>query len=526
MRRIATTPPAPLRELPVSNWGEWDSVGRVRAAIRSLEQGMFDQGACLCDAMTRDDRVGGALLTRTQALPSLPFTLEAGKGARAEAIARDFEARELFSVMCPDSALIELQHWAQLIGVGLGENVWELNGQEWVPRLRVWHPRWLSWRDDPQGWWVQTRTGPVQVVPNNGQWVMLAPLGLHRAWMHGLVRSLYVPWLVRQWGLRDWARHSEVLGTPIKKAYTPTSADEEDKQRFLREVAGMGAESVVRIPRGDDVTSPGFELELLEASGSNGDGFDRLVTKASECLTIRILGQNLTSEVKGGSFAAAKVHANIRADVLQADAEALVPCLRQQVLGWWSYFNHGDPELAPIPGWNVEPPEDKGEGAKSIFALGQAIEQLRKVGAQPDVDAMLERAGVPVTGPAQEPPPQPAPDLPRGQNGALPRVGAPDRRALASQRAPEAPTEAELEGQQYTDAVAEQLAGQGNAAVSPMLGQLLDCVMNSQSFDELEQRVVAAFPKMDVSELADIQQKAYILAELSGRLAIAEEFEE
>ncbi len=514
-------PVTAVREMPVWAWGEFDSVSRVKAAIRALEQGQFAEAALLCDAMRRDDRVAGALLTRTEALPALPFSLEEGVGAQAGAVLRMFEDERLFSKMCPDAAQVELQQWAHMLGIGVGENVWTASPTgRWEVRLRVWHPRWLHWSDQDRSYYVQGERERYQVTPGDGRWVVLAPLGLERAWMQGLVRSLYIPWLVRQWGLRDWARHSEVLGTPIRKAYVPSGAEKDEKEQFLLEVAALGAEATVRLPRVPGVLeSEQFELELLEATASNGEGFDRLISKADACIAIRILGQNLSTEVKGGSFAAAKVHGNIRGDVLQKDAEALSPCLREQVLGPWCLYNLGDPALAPLPTWDVEPPEDKAAAADAMKKLGEGIAALRAQGAQPDIDQLLERAGIPVTGPAQEPPPPPP--AAGASPGGLPRARPVATAAQTAEN--EDATAAELRGQRYTDQAAQALAGQGNEAISPMLATLLSCVMDAASFADITDRLERAFPRMDTTSLADLQQKAFILASLNGRLAVLED---
>jgi phage gp29-like protein len=353
----------PAEELPVYSWSEWDSVQLVKAALRDLELGLFDQSSQVVDAMGRDDRISGCLLTRVEALPALPFCMQPAPGqpeAKAKKVAE--AAQELFETMCPNAELLKLQHWGVMQGIGLAQNLWErapgnVTGKQWIPRLKVWHPRMLYYRLDAEELIVHTRDGDRVVESGDGEWVVYAPYGLHRGWMYGKIRSLYVPWLVRQWGWRDWARHSEVHGMPIRKAITPTSADEKDKQRFLKEVARLGSENVIRLPKALDGTQ--FDLELLEAAADGHLVFKELLAQADSSVAIALLGQNLTTEVKAGSFAAAQVHQNIRSDILRGDAQNLGLMLREQVLKPWARFNFGDAELAPTPTWSTDPPRTR-----------------------------------------------------------------------------------------------------------------------------------------------------------------------
>src|SRR5688572_21623548 len=138
----------PARELPVYSWSEWDSVSLVKGALRDLEGGLFEQAASVVDAMGRDDRITGCLLTRIEALPALPFTMVPGEdgGGRAQTIAE--EADELFEAMAPNAELLRLHHWAVMLGLGVGQLIWDRDGGRWQPRLTVWHPRHLYWRQD------------------------------------------------------------------------------------------------------------------------------------------------------------------------------------------------------------------------------------------------------------------------------------------------------------------------------------------------------------------------------------------
>jgi phage gp29-like protein len=522
---MLSAPPKPFRELPNYSWSDFDSVTAVKSAIRALEYGQLDQAALICDAMRRDDRIAGCLDRRTQALPALPFHLEPGTGRRAGQVMELVEAN--FERMFPDGVLSELQIWGVMLGLGIGQLLWEGRDGLWWPTLRIWHPRFAYWRWDDRAWHTNTegQTGVV-LTPGDGQWVMLSFKTLERAFMFGSARHLYVPWLLRQWAMRDWGRWSEVYGSPLRVAKTPAAADEADKQRFLSELAMLGSESVIRLPGSADPLNQ-FAVELMEAKSTGSDGFNQLIGKAETSIAVALLGQNLTTEVKGGSFSAAQVHESIRAEILQADAQLVAKCLREQVLKPWAAFNFGDPELAPQLRWSTDPPEDKVQSGLALKGLGEGITALQNTGAKPDVDELLERAGVPTTGPAEE---RPAPQAQPGQlepEAVEPKDGADGEQPVAANSVTAALSRVKpsgaLRGQLYVDDVTDATKRAGQRILAPDVSKLLEAVLHATDFEDLRHRVVESFGAMHPEALAKVMAQAMTMAELAGRVSALED---
>jgi phage gp29-like protein len=527
-------PTKPARDLPVQSWSEWQQVGLVRNAIRALEIGIFDMASQVVDAMGRDDRISGCKLQRFQALQSLPVSFPAPKGDARYKRARS-ACEESFEGICPDAPLTELQSYGRFLGAVVGQLVWNRDGKLWMPRLRVWHPRFLRWRWDTRAYHVSTEEGDVQIQPGNGEWVLYTPYGYDRAWMKGDVRSLFVPWLVRQWGIRDWARYSEVHGMPIKKAVIPAGAQDDDRQRYLREVANLGSEPLIVTPRIQNTGETGdyarYDLELLEATGRTDESFDKLLNMASTCISITMLGQNLTSEVKGGSFAATMGHMQIRNDILQSDAQALGECLRTQVLGPFCEFNFGDRGLAPRPTWKTKPPEDKVQKGLAMKNLGDGILSLKSIGAKVDIDRLTSEDEIPTTGPAEEvdvnavaapqggtPAPGEGGDRSRVP-GKLPRPRTP---AAQASRAKDVPT-AFYEGQLYVDELTDNAIELSKATMRVDVRALLDIVDKAKSYEDIRKGLLKRYRGMSRDKLAELLKHTIELAQLAGRFAVSEE---
>lgn len=394
------------KDLPITGFtGDWGAE-RIEQALLAHKQGHFLLSAQLAEDVEADDRVAIALETRAAGLMGLPLQVEAAvvppEGAEADpdallaaemakALKVEWEAEDW------TSALLEALTWMILVGFGLLEVVWKGDADHWTFELRSWHPSfvWYNWAS--RRYVVNTAEGPVEIEPGDGKWFLMTWRGAYRAWMRGAVRSLASIWLVRQDAVRDQARFNEVYGLAIRKAIVPQKADEKDKDRFFDSVAEAGSEMVIACPR--DEQGEGFDIELVEATATGWQTFDNTKTDSDKRISIRLLGQNLTTDVEGGSYAAANVHKQVKGEFLRADERAVMRGLFVQVLRLWALFNYGRPDLAPKPSLPVAPPEERKAEADELDTIAGAVEKLSQLqvpGARVDTRALLARHKVPV----------------------------------------------------------------------------------------------------------------------------------
>jgi phage gp29-like protein len=403
--------PKPILDAPVWNLTHaWD-VGSVRSALQSLEGGSFLAASQLCDAMDLDDRISGVMDTRVRALLGLeqewgdPDDLSASEDKTVQAF------RDVFPQIFPRPQLAELLRWGIRIGVGLGELVWFDKAGKYTPtpRLKVWHPQFLTWRWDTRSFWVTTQSaGNVEVVPGDGRWILYTPHGEQRGWMHGLVRPLALPFLIRQYANRDSARYSEAYGMPVKQAIVPEDAQPADKTRFLEEIAALATESTILTPQLEGATGQAgkkFDFRFHELTGKGHEVFTAQVARANTDIAISILGQNLTTEAgtqgSHGAYAATKVHDRVRVDVLEFDAETLGPCLKDQGLRPWSVVNLGGVE-PPEFHWITDPPEDQAAKTLAIDQLADAFDKFATAEVPIDKRQLAEEYGLPLLTPEEE----------------------------------------------------------------------------------------------------------------------------
>jgi len=407
-----TTPPTLPRspdtqvrkDMPVMAWtGSWGTVS-IQQALDNHDLGQFLLSAQLSESVQRDDRVATALNTRCKGLLGLPREITPsprGDRRKAKTAAKDLET--LWAETDLTESMIQLLRWQVMMGFAVAEILWTGDASAWSFSLKVWHPQFLWFNWATRQYMLNTSEGPVAVTPGDGKWLLLTPEGEYRAWIQGAVRSIAIPWLGRQYAFRDWMRFNEIYGLPIRKATIPSQTTEDDKIGFFQDIRDAGSAMVVSCPTGIDGQK--YDIELVEATATGWETFRNATEDADKRITLALLGQNLTTEVSGGSFAAAKVHGQVRQDYLEADERGLVAGFRRQVLRAWAAFNYGDPDLAPVLRFDVEPPDDGKLKADTLVSLSTALLNLAQVAPWVDRRALLASYNLPLHEPGEEPPP-------------------------------------------------------------------------------------------------------------------------
>ncbi len=385
-----------VTEQTVRTFADW-TPSMLRQARMQADSGSLRMAADLCEAMQTDDRVKGILPTRTRGLIGLDLSFEAGggDGRRRRSAIKALEAEEDWWAAYPEEALGQLLDWGTMLGVGLGQQIWEKlpNGRE-VGRLKIWHPRWLRYDWGRRAWMLTVDGGrEIEITPGDGTWILYTPGGAHRPWLHGAWIALGKWWLWKEYAREDWARHSEVHGQPIRVGTAPEGAKVDAKAQLAADLADLGSDTSIVLP-------VGYEVDLLEAKARTWEMFQAQIELVNVAIAIILAGQNLTTEVQGGSYAAAEVHRFIRGDLIRADGQTLSTCLHDQGVVFWAERNFGDRALAPWPKWDTQPPEDLAALAQiwgsTIASVNAWNTLLAAQNQEVDFDEIARRVRLPV----------------------------------------------------------------------------------------------------------------------------------
>jgi len=387
---------AVTREIPLVTIATGWDVTATRAAYNDLVIGLFDRPAQLVDSIVGDSRVQAAMASRTGGILGRPVDFLLPRRYRDSDLAR--ECRDAFvdawPTMAAEPILGELQQWATMLGFGPAQILWDTGGEYAIPHMRPWHPRYTYYHWIFRCYVAITMDGQTPILPGDGHWVLHAPHGEYRGWMRGAVRAIAPWWLARNYALRDWARYSERHGLPMIRAKSPAAGDPVLQARWRASLATLGQETVLHLPQG---VTPGtnYEVDLLEASDASWEGFQKLITQCDTEITLALLAQNLTTEVKEGSFAAARVHADVRQSLLESDARALAGTIYMQLARPFAAMNFGNADLAPRVIWNVQPYEDNLTAVQTLMQFAQAIFALRNAGKAPrDLEKLAKDFGL------------------------------------------------------------------------------------------------------------------------------------
>lgn len=497
------------------------TVQRVRAALDKHETGDFSESSLLVDAMGRDDRIDACLNTRVNAVASkngLDFSIIPPDGGDQKLA--DLVSKWWFDAIT-DASLKALLADQIMLGVAIGRVYWELVERKWtIKRVERWHLSNVAWRADIERFVAQTTTGEQVIEPGDPNWLVITPAG-DRSWMAGAVRALGVPFVMRQWNWRDWSNFNERHGIPIIAIKEPAGFDKAIKDGFYKSLKSIGSKGILRLPQDENGTA-GFDAKFLEPMGRSFDSFKGFRADLDVGIAVYLLGQNLTTEVSGGSFAAATVHGRVRNDYLCADTEGLAVPLRDQIIKPWGLFNlpRFDPSMAPWPHWDCELPEDLGGDATTLKTFGEALTSMEAAGLPVDGEELAARYKVPLRkGEKYTGPKTPEPIDPAAVPGA-----APTKPTNRMQRPQMLSASGVLEGQTYADDVvddARTLAGEG---LKPFLADLVEVVTSSSDYDDLRRKVLAKWSASESpTRVRDILQKAMMLGNLAGRAGVLQD---
>lgn len=359
---------------------------KLQAIFRAADLGDIRAQVELYEEMEeKDAHLASLLQTRKAAVQSLKYRV-----APASGDAVDREAAALVEAVLGelefDRIILELLD-AVGKGFAVSEIFWEVRGDRVVvAEVQQIPPKRVSFRDgeEPQ---ILAEDGRTQLeVP---PWKII----FHRHWLRsgsvvrsGVLRTIAWVYLFKNYALKDWAVYNEVFGMPLRVGKYEPTATPEDREVLARAVAALGSDAAA-------VISKNMEIEFVEAAGRASGRSNPFLAMAEFCnreMSKAILGQTLTTEVteRGGTYAAAKVHEQVRRDLVQSDADNLAATLRLQLLRPLVGFNFGWDRQTPHFYFYFEDETD-------LKAMAEAYRHLHEMGLPIPAEHLQEVFGLP-----------------------------------------------------------------------------------------------------------------------------------
>lgn len=538
----------------------------IKTALLQADSGQFRTLADLCDWVLADDRVSAVSRTFVGGVLGLPISFEpSGDGRRRGRAVKALEADEDFWRIAPEDETFQIYAWALLLGFQWAhlEHVQDKKTGRVLPCLRFWHTRNVRFDWTTRRWFTRIDEGlaEVEMVDGDGEWVMFSPYGRFRPWAHGLWRGTSRWVLLKSYAEDDWGRHSEkasILTVEIPQGVNVTA---EQRKELAADIYGIGRNAVFAPPAG-------IKAGLLEAKANTRDIYLAQVEAANTAVAVSWLGQNLTTEVKEGSFAAAQVHGRGEGQRIRGFCEFESTTLREKVLTRWAELNYGNRDLAPWPVRKTELPEDGKLVAEIAKLRAESFSAMKTAGVTIDAEAWFVRGEIEIVE-IKEPEPPAPPPVPGEQNpDENPDEADPDEEEGEPEGDDEEPTDEKakpdekgkakpkpddeksktekkpakkalasgfdvrnatgfVEGQTYADTLADRGAERGSEALEGFLNGLLDVIDGIASLEDARVKVRDYYlDALAPEELADKAEKLFVMAQLGGHLAVRQDIPE
>lgn len=197
----------------------------------------------------------------------------------------------------------------------------------------------------------------------------------------GLARPAAWAYIIQAYALKDWSAFSEIYGVPFRLGRYGPTASQDDKRSLLRAVKNISNDGAAIAPAG-------MEIEFHKVEGQHGAAvFGELIEYIDSNVSKLVLGQTMTSD-NGSSMAQAKIHNDVRLDILRADCRQLAQTINRDLIKPFVAFNFGPQDVYPQVEFPVAEPED-------TKALADNLAKMVPLGLRVSQRAVLEKFGLP-----------------------------------------------------------------------------------------------------------------------------------
>lgn len=465
--------------------------GNVRAQMELFEE-----------MEEKDTHLFSQMQTRKLAVTGLDWEVQPFSEDEADKEIADFVSRQLKGIEDFDEVLTDL-----LDAIGKGISIMEIcwtveDGRDVIGSIEYVHPKKLVWDSVTDELQVCTKEYPSGIgIPKNKFVVHKYKAKSGHPSRAGVMRVVSWMYLFKNYDIKDWVAFCEVFGMPLRLGKYDASASDDDKKQLLEAVVRLGTDAAGIVPSST-------MIEFIESQKTTSvEIYEKLARYCDEQISKAVLGQTLTSDSGGGSYAQSKTHDEVRHDLTVADAKALAVTIRRDIIRPLVEFNYGMDARIPFFTFDCHEVEDQKETAEIyktlVCDLGLKVPQghiYKKFNIpKPEGDEEILTPPVNRAGTIAEPP--------SGEMGL----------ELKQKNADVQDVQKQVDG---IVSVADQ---QAEKIFQEMMQPVFQMIERSGDMDELRKtlkdktKLMELYQEMDIRELDDLIQQGLYLSHLIGR---------
>ena len=435
------------------------------------------------------------LQTRKLAVSGLDWEIQPFSDDEKDKEVAEFITEQLKGIESLDEVFTDL-----LDAIGKGISVMELiwgtdrQGMNILEGIEYIHPKKLVWDSLTDEMKICTTAFPSGMSLINNKFVVhkyKAKSGFSSR--NGILRVVAWMYLFKNYGVKDWIAFCEVFGMPLRLGKYGQTASEDDKKALMEAIYSLGSDAAGIVP---DSTV----IEFIESNKtSSAEIYEKLARYCDEQISKAVLGQTLSSDSGGGSYAQGKVHNEVRHDLTVADSKALAATIRRDIIRPLVEFNFGTDVDIPFFVFDCEESEDQKETVDIYKTL--ACDMGLKIPSS----HIYKKFGIP-----------------KPEEGES--VLEPGRRMEQIQEPAESFSLKETDpGIVQTDGITAEAVKASEKYFDEMLKPILKIIDTEDSLETLkeklsdEKELEKLYKDMDSPELSDILHQAVYLSELIGR---------
>lgn len=430
----------------------------------------------------RDDQVASVFHQRQLAVTSKEWDVEPGGKTR-----KDKAAAEHLKLLLNEigwDRVTKLMLYGVFYGYGVAEALWGRDGRHvTLEAIKVRDRQRFGW-DGAGRLRMRTYANPEgELLPDRKFWAFSTgadhddePYGI------GLAHWLYWPVFFKRNGIKFWLVFLEKFGQPTAKGIYPSNALPHEKSRLLQALGAINTDAGIIVPEG-------MKIELIEAARSGTADYVSLFDRMDRAIAKVVVGQVASSEGTPGRLGGDDLQADVRYDLVKADADLVCESFNRTIGRWlteWNYPGAAYPRVYR----KVQPDEDLEQRAqrdKSIFDMG----------FRPTLAHITETYGGEWVEVVPGQPPNPA---------------QPGVEFAAPGQAAEVPA---LMLEQTADALA--------GPTTDWLDQVRAVIERVDSLEALRDELLALYPNLTLDAYAEALTEAQLAAHLAGRNEVLEE---